>query len=99
MKFGFRTPSLKRRIAARTSLKRMVRHKLGIKMPRGLGMVSNPKRAMYNKIYHRTTIPAERAAQKGWPLLLLIFAPLIWLMLFVWYLVAESIQAFRNRQS
>lgn len=68
-------------------------------MPRGLGVVSNPKRAMYNKIYHRTTIPAEQAAQKGLPMLLLIFAPLIWLMLFVWYLVAESIQAFRNRQS
>ncbi|WP_153716837.1 hypothetical protein [Eikenella corrodens] len=99
MKIGFRTPSLKRRIAARTSLKRMVRHKLGIKMPRGLGVVSDPKRAMYNKIYHRTTIPAEQAAQKGLPMLLLIFAPLIWLMLFVWYLVAESIQAFRNRQS
>ena len=97
MKFGFRTPSLKRRIAARTSLKRMVRHKLGMKMPRGLGMVSNPKRAMYNKIYHRTTIPAERAAQKGWPLLLLIFAPLIWLLLFVWYLVAEILNTLTRR--
>ena len=97
MKFGIRTPSLKRRIAARTSLKRMVRHKLGMKMPRGLGMVSNPKRAMYNKIYHRTTIPAERAAQKGWPLLLLIFAPLIWLLLFVWYLVAEILNTLTRR--
>ena len=66
-------------------------------MPRGLGMVSNPKRAMYNKIYHRTTIPAERAAQKGWPLLLLIFAPLIWLLLFVWYLVAEILNTLTRR--
>ena len=66
-------------------------------MPRGLGMVSNPKRAMYNKIYHRTTIPAERAVQKGWPLLLLIFAPLIWLLLFVWYLVAEILNTLTRR--
>ena len=98
MKLGIRTPSLKRRIAARTSLKRMVRHNLGMKMPRGMGMVSNPKRSVYNKVYHRTTIPAEQAAQKGLPLLLLILAPPIWLLLFVWYLVAESIQAFKKRQ-
>lgn len=29
MKFGFRTPSLKRRISARTSWKRYVRHSMG----------------------------------------------------------------------
>ena len=68
-------------------------------MPRGMGLISNPRKAVYNKVYRRTTIPAERAAQKGLPILLLILAPPIWLLLFVWYLVAESIQAFRNRQS
>lgn len=97
MKFGIRTPSLKRRIAARTSLKRMVRHNLGMKMPRGMGMVSNPKRAVYNKIYRRTTISAEDAVTKGLPLLFWILALPIWLLLFAWYLVAESIQAFKNR--
>lgn len=55
MKFGFRKPSLKKRIAARTSLKRMVRHSLGFKAPRGLGWITNPKKAAYNRIYNRTS--------------------------------------------
>lgn len=55
MKFGLRTPSLKKRIAARTSWKRVVRHSLGFKAPRGLGWLTNPKKAAYNRIYNRTT--------------------------------------------
>jgi hypothetical protein len=55
MKFGFRTPSLKKRIAARTSVKRMIRHNLGLKAPRGMGWITNPKKAAYNRIYSRTT--------------------------------------------
>lgn len=37
MKFGFRIPNLNKRIAARTSLKRIIRHNLGFKAPRGMG--------------------------------------------------------------
>jgi hypothetical protein len=55
MKFGFRRPSFSKRISARTSLKRMVRHNLGMKAPRGLGWVTNPKKALYNRVYHRTS--------------------------------------------
>jgi hypothetical protein len=56
MKFGFRTPSLKKRIAARTSVKRYVRHSLGLKAPRGWGWLTNPKKAAYNRVYNRTTV-------------------------------------------
>jgi hypothetical protein len=56
MKFGIRTPSLRKRIAARTSLKRVIRHSLGLKAPRGWGWLTNPKRAAYNRIYNRTTV-------------------------------------------
>lgn len=56
MKFGIRTPSLRKRIAARTSVKRYVRHSLGLKAPRGWGWLTNPKRATYNRIYNRTTV-------------------------------------------
>ncbi|HEX8169040.1 MAG TPA: hypothetical protein VF824_00705 [Thermoanaerobaculia bacterium] len=56
MKLGIRTPSLRKRIAARTSLKRYVRHSLGFKAPRGWGWLTNPKRAAYNRIYNRTTV-------------------------------------------
>jgi len=55
MKFGIRKPSLKKRVAARTSWKRAVRHSLGLKAPRGYGWITNPKKAAYNRIYNRTT--------------------------------------------
>lgn len=48
MKFGFRIPSLTKRIAVRTSVKRVIRHNLGLKAPRGMGWITNLKRAMYN---------------------------------------------------
>jgi hypothetical protein len=55
MKFGMRKPSLKKRVSARTSLKRQLVHRAGFKMPRGYGWVRNPKRYVYNKVYKRTT--------------------------------------------
>ena len=55
MKIGFRIPSPTKRIAARTSWRRMFRHSLGIKAPRGFGWLTNPRRAAYNRIYNRTT--------------------------------------------
>ncbi len=58
MKFGIRTPSLKRRFAARTSIKRMVRAK--IRMPRGTGFITNPKKAAYNAVYNRTSVSVDR---------------------------------------
>ncbi len=51
-----RKPSLKGRIAARTSIKRVVRHNLGLKAPRGWGWVTNPRRALYNRVYRRTSV-------------------------------------------
>jgi hypothetical protein len=55
MKFGFRIPSLRKRIAARTSWKRFVRNSLGLKAPRGWGWITNLHKALYNRIYRRTT--------------------------------------------
>lgn len=59
MKFGIRTPSLTKRISARTSWKRVVRHNMGFKAPRGFGWFTNPKRTAYNRIYNRTTVKAD----------------------------------------
>ncbi len=64
MKFGMRTPSLRKRIAARTSVARYVRHNLGVKAPRGLGWVTNPKRAAYNRVYKRVTFDPVAALMK-----------------------------------
>lgn len=56
MHFGFRVPSLTKRIAARTSLKRVLRNQLGLKAPRGWGWLTNPRKAAYNRIYNRTSV-------------------------------------------
>ena len=55
MKFGFRIPSITKRIAARTSVKRIVQNELGLKAPRGYGWITNPKKFVYNKVYNKTT--------------------------------------------
>ncbi len=55
VRFGFRRPSIRKRLAARTSVRRAVRHRLGLKAPRGWGWLTNPRRAAYNRIYNRTT--------------------------------------------
>lgn len=55
MKFGFRIPSITKRIAARTSVKRIVQNEFGLKVPRGYGWITNPKKFVYNKVYNKTT--------------------------------------------
>jgi hypothetical protein len=55
MKFGIRKPSLKKRISARTSLKRQIVHRAGLKMPKGYGWLRNPKKYAYNKVYNKTS--------------------------------------------
>jgi len=53
--FGMRKPSFKKSFAARTSWKRVVRHNMGFKVPRGWGWLTNPKRAAYNRVYSRAS--------------------------------------------
>ena len=58
MKFGMRTPSLKRSISARTTgqLKRSVKRAIILGYgKKGMGWIKNPKKALYNKVYHKTT--------------------------------------------
>ena len=55
MKFGMRKPSLSGRVKARTSIKRQIVHRAGIKMPKGYGWVRDPKKYAYNKVYTRTS--------------------------------------------
>ena len=64
MKIGIRKPSIRKSLAARTSVKRFVRHNLGVKAPRGYGWITDPKKALYNRIYNRTTIGAGNLLKK-----------------------------------
>lgn len=58
MKIGMRTPSLKKSLKAKTTSKWKRQAKKAI-IPgygkKGMGWVKNPKKAMYNKVYHKTT--------------------------------------------
>ena len=47
--FGLRVPSISKRIAARTSIKRLIKNKLGLRAPRGWGWITNPRKAAYNR--------------------------------------------------
>lgn len=59
MKFGIRTPSLKKSISARITgrAKRSIKKAL---IPgygkKGRGWITNPKKAAYNKVYRKTTV-------------------------------------------
>lgn len=59
MKFGIRKPSIKKSIKARTtgkikrSMKKAVNPFYGKK---GMGFINNPKKAIYNKVYNKTTV-------------------------------------------
>jgi len=64
MKFGIRKSSLKKRISARTSIKRQAVHRLGLKMPRGYGWVKNPKKFVCNKVYQCTSFDIFKLARK-----------------------------------
>lgn len=58
MKLGLRTPSLKKSIKARTTskLKRKVKSTINpLYGKKGMGWVNNPKKAMYNKVYNKTS--------------------------------------------
>lgn len=58
MKFGVRKPSLRKSISARTTgrTKRAMKKAL---IPgygkKGTGVIKNPRKALYNKVYHKTT--------------------------------------------
>ena len=58
MKVGFRTPSLKKSLRARTTgkLKRQVKKAVNpLYGKKGMGFVKNPARSVKNKIYRKTT--------------------------------------------
>ena len=80
MKLRIRKPSFKKKLAARTSLKRVVRHTLGFKAPRGWGWLTDPQKAAYNRAYNRTSVGCL------WATFLLAGISMM-LVAFVWILV------------
>lgn len=59
MKFGFRTPSLKKTLKARTTgaIKRKAKGAVNpLYGKKGMGLIKDPERSVKNKIYKKTTI-------------------------------------------
>ncbi|MDG6123910.1 hypothetical protein [Lactococcus formosensis] len=58
MKFGMRKPSIKKSFKARTTGKAKRKIKKAL-IPgygkKGMGYIKNPKKAVYNKVYRKTT--------------------------------------------
>ena len=88
MKVGVRKPSIEKSIKARTSgkmkrkFKRMVNPLYGKK---GMGWIRDPKRALYNKVYRKTTISSKKAMGLVGAC---IYYPIYWtLMLMYWIVV------------
>ena len=66
MKVGFRKPSPKRSIKARTTgkIKRKVKRSVNpLYGKKGMGLINNPKKAAYNAVYKRTTFGVQDAAK------------------------------------
>ncbi len=67
MKFGIRTPSLTRSIRARTTgaLTRRVKRSINpVYGKQGTGWVRNPGKALYNKVYRKTSMGLVAAMRK-----------------------------------
>ena len=58
MKIGFRIPSLKKMMKARTTgrVRRMMKKSINpLYGKKGAGILASPKKALYNKVYKKTT--------------------------------------------
>ena len=67
MKIGVRTPSLKKSLKARTTgrLKRQMKKAVNpLYGKKGMGLINNPKKAIYNKVYNKVTIDPLKGAKK-----------------------------------
>lgn len=68
MKIGVRTPSLSKSLKARTTgrikrqMKRAVNPLYGKK---GMGFITNPEKAIYNKVYHKVTVDPLKGVKSG----------------------------------
>ena len=63
MKYGMRTPNINKRISARTTgkIKRTVNKAVNpLYGKKGMGFINDPSKAVYNKVYNKTTISADR---------------------------------------
>ena len=62
MKYGIRTPNVNKRISARTTgkIKRTVNKAVNpLYGKKGMGFINDPSKAIYNKVYNKTTTSVD----------------------------------------
>ena len=67
MKIGFRSPSLSKSLKARTTgrLKRQIKRSVNpLYGKKGMGLIKNPQKAIYNKVYNKVTIDPLKGVKK-----------------------------------
>ena len=67
MKIGYRSPSLSKSLKARTTgkLKRQMKKAVNpLYGKKGMGLVKNPQKAIYNKVYNKVTIDPLKGVKK-----------------------------------
>ena len=91
MKFGLRAPNLKKSIKARTTgrIKRTAKKAVNPLYGRkGMGYINSPKKAIYNKVYNKTSINAFNLFKKSNNILyLLIIAIPCFCIIFVFQIL------------
>lgn len=68
MKFGIRKPSIKKSIKARTTgkLKRKAKKAVNpLYGKKGMGVINDPKKAVYNKVYDKTSVGVSDIIKDG----------------------------------
>lgn len=85
MKYGYRTPNIKKSISSRTvgkinrTTKKLANPLYGQK---GMGYINDPEKAIYNKIYNQTSRSTINEDAKTdiavWIIVLIIAIPFIW---------------------
>lgn len=68
MKYGVRKPNIKNSVKARTTgkLKRQVKKSVNpLYGKKGMGVVNDPKKAVYNSVYNKTTVGVDDLLSSG----------------------------------
>ena len=63
MKYGMRTPNINKRISARTTekIKRTANKAVNpLYGKKGMGFINDPSKAVYNKVYNKTTTSVDK---------------------------------------
>ena len=75
MKYGIRTPNINKRISARTTgkitrtMNKAVNPLYGKK---GMGFINNPSKAVYNKVYNKTTTSIDNIIDRTFGTILML---------------------------